>query len=153
MSTPFIDWGKVLIYETLRNHLYVVGVIQDYKKSFCCNDKIVDYNGNGNLSCCGWKTTYDMRTQICCYGKLYPRGKSSTLRCCRDKPMDHTSQKCCNGNIIPKARSLCCYGKSYLTNGSKTLGCCGKTMYDRKKEICCNQKVQVHQNILFKRIH
>ena len=142
---------KVLIHnKLLRNRLYAVGVIQDYRESFCCDDKIVDYNGNGNLSCCGWKTIHDRRTQICCYGKLYPRGKSSTLRCCHDKPMNYTSQKCCNGNIIPKDRGLCCYGKSYLTNGSLTLGCCGKTMYDSKKEICCNQKVGVYQKFFFK---
>ena len=138
---------KVLYCEKLlRNHAYVIGVIQDYSKSFCCDGKIVDYNGNGNLSCCGWNSLYDMRTQICCYGKLYPRGKSSSLKCCRDKPMNYTSQKCCNGKIIPKDRGLCCYGKSYLTDGRTTLGCCGKTMYDSTKEICCNQKVEGFQN-------
>lgn len=125
--------------------------------SACCGNQIYNYSalgccydyGNGELPQRGavGMTLYNLTTQFCCNGAVFPQRYGVSSWCCGTAVYNSSASLCCNGTIVRRTYgdfSTCC-GSTVINY--QTTGCCSNsigtilTPYNYKSEICCSDGI------------
>ena len=105
-----------------------------YNRTSSCCGKPYFYRNGQIRYCCG-NQTINLKSQICCEGKII---KASPKRktCCGDEAFNPRKKLCCNGRISGKGRTCC--GNKHLKI-RKQICCCGNVVLPgkRRKGRCC----------------
>ncbi|GAB6022761.1 hypothetical protein CHUAL_006855 [Chamberlinius hualienensis] len=98
----------------------------DITVSKCCNNKIIEVEGDAlRTQCCG-DSYYNLKTQNCCDGvPLYKNTSVTYSFCCGNQIYDFDSYACCDNQLIP-------------IQDRSTEGCCGVQIYNPQTQYCCN---------------
>lgn len=114
--------------------------VYDPLKAICCSNTVYPMDKYGRDCCrkmaynasrqvcrsgsiipkvlCGPKV-YDNRTQMCCRGRIHPKGVH--IKCCVKRSYNSLKSICCNGKVRPNTR-ICCSNRAY---SAKAFACCG----------------------------